>query len=358
MKKIVDILRKLGIFRSGSFSAKYKSGKDIPFELLMDDVFDSKKDLTRKKDLKTVKKIFENEKSSSEKKNTTKIRKILFWLMVCFVLIILFSNLTMGLSVSFFVTLITWILFFIFLKKFAFSGFYSFGMVAIVFIFTLFFTILIFPSSDLGESSAGLGVESKREEVAFEKKVLKINSAEGDLLGSIGLEKKKDKKKKQDYIMATYKFLLKTELPFNSKCEGLPVKFDGCNEIYEYGGRLVRSDKEEKKGNGVLGAVFCNKDDLGDPFETINQKHTIEACGIDFKKGRGVYGLKTDTFSSVFSLKFDSYQEILDADKFEIYSFAEFWEEVDGEVEQYRSNVDLAVEKTQPIQSYKLIISE
>jgi hypothetical protein len=41
----VDILRKLGIFRSGSVSGTYKSGTERPTELMMDDVYDAKKDL-------------------------------------------------------------------------------------------------------------------------------------------------------------------------------------------------------------------------------------------------------------------------------------------------------------------------
>lgn len=41
----VDILRKLGIFRSGATSGAYKNGAERPTELMMDDVYDAKKDL-------------------------------------------------------------------------------------------------------------------------------------------------------------------------------------------------------------------------------------------------------------------------------------------------------------------------
>ncbi len=40
-----DVLRKTGIFRSGSTSATYTNAKDRPTELLMDDVYNAKKDL-------------------------------------------------------------------------------------------------------------------------------------------------------------------------------------------------------------------------------------------------------------------------------------------------------------------------
>jgi len=50
MGKFIDTLRKLGIFRSGAVSGTYKSGKDRPTELMMDGVYDEKKDLINKKD--------------------------------------------------------------------------------------------------------------------------------------------------------------------------------------------------------------------------------------------------------------------------------------------------------------------
>ena len=53
--KILDLLRKLGIFRSGSVSGTYQSGKDRPIEFMAEDVMDSKKDLINKEDLKKTK---------------------------------------------------------------------------------------------------------------------------------------------------------------------------------------------------------------------------------------------------------------------------------------------------------------
>lgn len=56
--KFLDILRKLGIFRSGSAGGTYTNAVDRPTELQMDDVFDAKKDLTTKEDVKNVKEKF------------------------------------------------------------------------------------------------------------------------------------------------------------------------------------------------------------------------------------------------------------------------------------------------------------
>jgi len=42
---IVELLRKLGILRFGTKKYKFTSGKDIPAEALLDDVYDEEKDL-------------------------------------------------------------------------------------------------------------------------------------------------------------------------------------------------------------------------------------------------------------------------------------------------------------------------
>lgn len=52
--KFIDILRKLGIFRSGSYSGKYKNAKERGIEMQDQGIFNSKKDLTTKKDLKKL----------------------------------------------------------------------------------------------------------------------------------------------------------------------------------------------------------------------------------------------------------------------------------------------------------------
>lgn len=52
--KFLDLLRKLGIIRYGAVSGTYKSYKDRPDELMFDNVYDKKKDLTTKEDLKDI----------------------------------------------------------------------------------------------------------------------------------------------------------------------------------------------------------------------------------------------------------------------------------------------------------------
>jgi len=43
--KLIDWLRRLGIFRSGSETAVYRNAKERPASFMMEGVFDSKKDV-------------------------------------------------------------------------------------------------------------------------------------------------------------------------------------------------------------------------------------------------------------------------------------------------------------------------
>ena len=60
--KIIAIARKLGIWRFGSVSGTYTNAKDRPTGLMMDDVYDDKKDLVTKDDVKKVKNVFTGKK--------------------------------------------------------------------------------------------------------------------------------------------------------------------------------------------------------------------------------------------------------------------------------------------------------
>jgi hypothetical protein len=51
---LMNWLRKLGILRYGTCAGTYTSGKNRPTELLMADVFDARKDLIHRSDLKSA----------------------------------------------------------------------------------------------------------------------------------------------------------------------------------------------------------------------------------------------------------------------------------------------------------------
>lgn len=62
--KILDLLAKLGILRFGTRKGVWHSGKDLPEEFLMNDVFNAKRDLTTAEDVKAAKKVLLGEKSA------------------------------------------------------------------------------------------------------------------------------------------------------------------------------------------------------------------------------------------------------------------------------------------------------
>ncbi len=51
-QRLILILRKLGILRYGTVKYKYTSGKDMPAQAILDDVYDEKKDLLHRDDFK------------------------------------------------------------------------------------------------------------------------------------------------------------------------------------------------------------------------------------------------------------------------------------------------------------------
>ncbi|HRK23375.1 MAG TPA: hypothetical protein PLQ11_00325 [Beijerinckiaceae bacterium] len=52
--RLLDLLAKLGILRWGWKAGVYRSGRDRPVEFLLDDVYNAKRDLTTKEDLKDM----------------------------------------------------------------------------------------------------------------------------------------------------------------------------------------------------------------------------------------------------------------------------------------------------------------
>ncbi len=87
--KLIDFLRKLGIFRFGTSSGIYTKTTDRPTEFQMDNIFDARKELTTKKIFKEKK---EKIKSTDSKEKIEKIKFILNWILgIFFVAIGLFS---------------------------------------------------------------------------------------------------------------------------------------------------------------------------------------------------------------------------------------------------------------------------
>ncbi|MEI6587938.1 MAG: hypothetical protein WCO05_03240 [Candidatus Moraniibacteriota bacterium] len=289
-------------------------------------------------------------------------RKIFFGILFLLIILFLLVFLGKGFSWRFFSFFIFWTVALFMTFQFAFKKKYSLGIILLVVIFGFLFSFFIYPSSSPktisgnekntnGAVASKQNTDSSTKSVDFTKKVLKISSANGDATGTVSVDKKSG-----GTYYAIYNFLVKANVPFNSKCgpAGTISRQMCAGTRYEYSGRLVRPDKPaDKRGVGVVSAVYCNKDQaVPDPYSTSNRTYTMETCGI-----KDVEGLKTDTFYATFSANFDSYDAFLQATTFEMYDFSNFWE--DGkQPNSYVGNTDRPISESSSVKTFTLIISE
>jgi hypothetical protein len=115
--KILDVLRKLGIWRYGTKAATYTSMKDRPAEFFMEGVFNADKDLTTRADV--------NQAAAAVK--SLDGRKIMFWAVLplaAFALLVFAAG--SGLTVWFGADVLLWGGFIALLRQFAYGGRYSF----------------------------------------------------------------------------------------------------------------------------------------------------------------------------------------------------------------------------------------
>ncbi len=130
----LDVLRKLGIVRYGAKAGAWTSGKDMPAEFLMDDVYDAKKDLTTKQD---VDRVAEALKKSGG-------RKVLFWVTVALaVLALLFLTAGGGISLWLVGALGLWAGILYLAHQFAYDGQYSYGGVIALVVFALLASFIL-----------------------------------------------------------------------------------------------------------------------------------------------------------------------------------------------------------------------
>jgi hypothetical protein len=342
--KLKELLNKSGILRSGTTTATYKSGKDRPTEFLMDNVYDEKKDLTTKDDIKKAKAaavLALNNKSKS-----TIGKKIFFWSMVA--LAALFLLMFLG-SESIWVIIIGIILVmgFIYLTfRFAYQGVYTW-MLAIIGFFVFFvFSLILVPSSDDSVGVSTVPAMSYEELLQYDKKVVNISSADGKLTGTAGFTVGKDNKDKP-YLDTYYNLYINDSLPKNSKpIDGLRV-----GTGYDYINNLV--DATNESGEGDLRSIFCNKDQpISDPFKSSSTQYNCN--------GEDVSQLTTELFLASFSRWYRNYDEFLQKTAFELYDSSNYWEEEkdDTGVSSWSVDDDLVVSEGPKVREYKLTFNQ
>lgn len=314
LMKIKELLSKSGVLRMGATSATYKSGKDRPTELLMDGVFDAKKDVITKGDLKKVKKVVSGTSKPGEQTGNIG-RKIFFGIVVLLALLLAITYLGSGSfwTILFGVLLIALFLFFTY--RFAFAGFYTWWLVVIAFVFFIIFGLILVPNTKDASSgsSSSVPAASYDELKQYDKKVIKITSADGTLVGTAGMALAKDSSGKP-YLNTYYNMFITESLPKNGKLyNGIEVGIG-----YDYVNNLV--DAKNESGEGALSAIFCNKEQpLKDPYNSGSQQYTCQ--------GQNTRLLTTNTFLATFSRWWRSYDDFLQHKTYEIYDASNYWEE-------------------------------
>lgn len=153
--KLIDILRKLGILRFGSVGGVFKTYKEMPDELMYQDVYDKKKDLMSPEDYKKLGETISKATGISVPAGLG--AKIFFWIaMVIGVFFLLFSLLIIGFSLWFWLILITWILVYLMMKKYLerkLPLLFTLGMFLFLFIVAFIFLAIGTPTTTKTPSS-------------------------------------------------------------------------------------------------------------------------------------------------------------------------------------------------------------
>lgn len=167
--KLFDFLRKIGIFRSGSVSWK-GSAKDRPVEMIMDGVYDRKKDLITREDQKKI-----DQKGKSPKNKRRWAGALVIWGIL--LLFLLFSG---GFSLAFFLGVLFWLSYFAWLKKRYLTGTVALTKVLVVtFGLTLIsFVLLAFTPGEQFSENDSVQNSAVSQEGAEEITEVEIKTAE------------------------------------------------------------------------------------------------------------------------------------------------------------------------------------
>ena len=137
----MDLLHKLGIIRGGAYKWK-GSGKDRPIQAIMDNVYDTEKDLMHKEDFKQNKK--DEETSSSAPVIKDKKGIVLYWAMLVLGLLFMVAIYGAGgISLWLFVSFFLWFAYIYNIKRSMDIGVFSFGKMIIFGIVVIVLSVLI-----------------------------------------------------------------------------------------------------------------------------------------------------------------------------------------------------------------------
>lgn len=264
--KILDSLRKLGILRGGVVAGTYKSYKEMPDELMYDNVYDKKKDL-----------VDVGSASLESKKSSRPVLVWLFWFLLIFsILIVTFLFLMMKANIWFFILLLIW-LYFIYLIFSYKKGLRAIGFILVYFFVSIFVSVvLLFIGVDTPTLAGKNEALEKNKYIAdakdcktlaakYDGKIFSIRSDQ-NLQGGIGFRVDKENCK--------YEITWHTVFESPNIVRNVPDA-QTANTGYDYVADLVFAKEGSSPLDGTIDPVFQNKDKLPADIFNIRVPYTF-----------------------------------------------------------------------------------
>ena len=251
--KIIEILKKLGILRSGKVSGTYKNYEEMPDELKYDNVYHKDTDLVK------------NQKTNSVQKKSS---VLLFWLLLSLsTIIILFSLVIMTITIWFFLSLLIFLFLIYQLFSYKKGGVIAIKILGYLVIFIFISIVFLFISlggesdtTDKEQTNLSKTTDCKKLAEEYDNKIFKITSTD-KLKGKIGF--KIDKNTCQYEI--TWHTLFESNL-----LEKNVHETDTPNTNYDYVADIIFEKEGPNPLDGNIDPVFTNKDKL--PTDIFNHR--------------------------------------------------------------------------------------
>lgn len=352
--KFSDILRKLGIVRSGVVRGTYKSYKDMPDELMYDNVFNKKKDLIGKTDLVDARSVLISSRNRYKKGSVV----LLVILLLLSATINLFVGVIIGYAWLFWVVVVCWILFVCLLFRYR-AGYHRVGMVIgffIVFLIVaagaLFVSIPSGSPVKKGSTSSGSALPDCGEVARrYNNRVFPISSSK-DLQGTVAFK----------VNLTTCGYTVTWHTLFASKAIK-PNLVKGTYSDYNYIADIVFDAPASHPADGTIDPVYQNKNALPQNPFVLNIPYswyvTPEVASGEKKH------VVTDTFFHSMSqsgpmLSQTVVNDVLSVKKIAIYDAVPFSEvdKTDQGLNYLKVDQDAAIEKGTPLIEYPVTVLE
>ena len=177
-----------------------------------------------------------------------------------------------------------------------------------------------------------------------------ITSSDGKIRGVVGITYTGREK-----ITAFYHLRLDDALQDNWVCK---PKINSCQRSVEYSYVVNLKNPEDVSADsdGMLSAVYCNKDfSVNNPFSSFSEFYA-HSCGLESSASN----MKTNSFYWNMQTTFSSVDELKKYTVLDLYDGSKFWRVEDEQGNSLTHAVDMekAVSSGYPTKNYKLIYSK